>query len=157
MLATPASHSSSSIDYVKSDLAALVARMDGARQQMAATARPEIDAMHQDIARFGLGPAGIFEARRAQIEAGAAIQTALRLIEYNSREFVAAVSAISGTTHRDIADRSAYFNRTVSSFYLLIIGTSLLCVAAGATIFYAPGRDLPAEASPGIHAGPGRG
>ena len=136
MLATPASHSSSSIDYAKSDLAALVARMDGARQQMAAAARPEIDAMHQDIARFGLGPAGILEARQAQIEAEAAIQTALRLIEYNSREFVAAVSAISGTTHREIADRSAYFNRTVSSFYLLIIGTSLLCVAAGATIFF---------------------
>jgi two-component system, sensor histidine kinase and response regulator len=136
MLATPAARSSSSIDYVKSDLATLVARMNGARQQMAAVARSKIDTMHQDIARFGLGSASIFEARRAQIEAAAAIQTALRLIEHNSGEFVAAVSAISSTTHREIADRSAYFNRTVSSFYLLIIGTSLLCVAAGATIFF---------------------
>jgi hypothetical protein len=136
MLATPAARSTSRIDYVESDLAALVARMAGARQQMTPEARAKIDAMHQDIARFGLGSAGIFEARRAQIEAGAAIQTGLRLIEHNSGEFVASVSAILGTTHREIADRSAYFHRTLSSFYLLIIGTSLLSVAAGAAIFF---------------------
>ena len=136
MLATPAARSTSRIDYVESDLAALVARMAGARHQMTPEARAKIDAMHQDIARFGLGSAGIFEARRAQIEAGAAVQTGLRLIEHNSGEFVASVSAILGTTHREIADRSAYFHRTLSSFYLLIIGTSLLCVAAGAAIFF---------------------
>jgi PAS domain-containing protein len=136
MLATPAARSTSRIDYAKADLVALVARMDAARQQAMPAARAKIDPMHQDIALFGLGAAGIFEARRAQIETGAAIQTALRLIENNSREFVASVSAILSTTHREIADRSAYFNRTVSSFYLLIIGTSLLCVAAGAAIFF---------------------
>src|SRR6267154_1531634 len=136
MLATPAARSTSRIDYAKADLVALVARMDAARQQAMPAARAKIDAMHQDIALFGLGPGGIFEARRTKIEAGDAIQTALRLIENNSREFVASVSAILSTTHREIADRSAYFNRTVSSFYLLIIGTSLLCVAAGAAIFF---------------------
>jgi signal transduction histidine kinase len=135
MLATPAARSPSRIDYMKADFAALAGNMDGARQQMAAEARAKIDAMHQAIAQFGLGTAGIFEARQAQIEAGAAIQTALRLIEHNSGEFVALVSAIQSTTHREIADRSAYFHRTLSSFYLLIIGTSLLCVVAGAAIF----------------------
>jgi signal transduction histidine kinase/CheY-like chemotaxis protein/HAMP domain-containing protein len=136
MLATPAARSTSRIDYAKADLVAFVARMDAARQQVMPAARSKIDAMHQDIALFGLGAAGIFEARRAQIEAGAAVQTALRLIENNSREFVASVSAILSTTHGEIADRSAYFHRTVSSFYILIIGTSLLCVAAGAAIFF---------------------
>jgi two-component system sensor histidine kinase/response regulator len=136
MLATPAARSPSRIDYMKADFAALAANMASARQQMAPAARSKVEAMHQAIAQFALGPTGIFEARRAQIEAAAAIQTALRLIEHNSGEFVASVSAIQSTTHREIADRSAYFHRTLSSFYLLIIGTSLLCVAAGAAIFF---------------------
>jgi hypothetical protein len=121
MLATPAARSPSRIDYMKADFAALAANMASARQQMAPAARSKVEAMHQAIAQFALGPTGIFEARRAQIEAAAAIQTALRLIEHNSGEFVASVSAIQSTTHREIADRSAYFHRTLSSFYLLII------------------------------------
>src|SRR5260370_24320603 len=47
MLATPAARSPSRIDYMKADFAALVDRMDGARQPMTAAARTQIDAMHQ--------------------------------------------------------------------------------------------------------------
>jgi hypothetical protein len=94
-----------------------------------------IDAMHDDIVRFGSGDQGIFQARQAQIEAGTAIQTSLRLIDQNIDKFLASVSTILGATQQEISGRSANLNQTISHFNLLIIVTSLLCVLAGAAIF----------------------
>ena len=65
----------------------------------------------------------------------AAIETALRLIQQTSAAFVGTVSAISMATRGDIARRSAYVNKTVSSFNVLSIIASLLCLAAVAAIF----------------------
>jgi serine phosphatase RsbU (regulator of sigma subunit)/GAF domain-containing protein len=135
MLATPAVETTSRLERVEAELQTLVTRMEGLRQQLPAQLRPKIDDMQDSIAQFGSGDQSIFHARRAQIETGVAIQTSLQLIEQSIDKFVGSVSAILRATQQDISDRSAYFNRTISYFNSLIIVTTILCVAAGATIF----------------------
>ena len=135
MLATPAVQTTSRLERVAAELQSLVTRMEGLRQQLPVQLRPKIDDMQDSIAQFGLGDQSIFHARRAQIEAGGAIQTSLQLIEQSIDKFVGSVSAILRATQQDISGRSAYFNQTISYFNSLIIVTTILCVAAGATIF----------------------
>ncbi|HEY2685187.1 MAG TPA: GAF domain-containing protein, partial [Steroidobacteraceae bacterium] len=113
----------------------LVSRMEVVRSRLSAQMRQKIDAMDDDIVQFGSGDQGIFQARQAQIEAGTAIQTSLRLIDQNIDKFLASVSTILGATQREISGRSANLNQTISHFNLLIIVTSLLCVLVGAAIF----------------------
>jgi signal transduction histidine kinase len=135
MLAAPAVRNTSRLERVDSGLKALVEGMEEVRRQLPQALQFKIGGMHDEIARFGLGAAGLLEARRVQIETEAAIQTALRLIQQTSAAFVTSVSAISSATQREIGSRSAYFNKTVSSFTWVSVGMSLLCLAAGALIF----------------------
>ncbi len=135
MLTTPTVRNTSRLERVTSGFKALVEGMADVRGQLPQALQSKIGGMHDEIVQFGLGAANLSEARRVQIETEAAIQTGLRLIHQTSAEFVASVSAISSATQRDIGTRSAYFNETVSSFTLLSLMTSLLCVAAGAAIF----------------------
>ncbi len=135
MLATQAVRNNSRIERVNSSLRTLVKGMENVRAQLPQALQSKIGGMHDEIAQFGLGPANLPEARRLQIEADTAIQTALRLIQQTSTAFVTSVSAISSATQRDIGRRSAYFNETVWYFTLLSIATSLLCLAAGTVIF----------------------
>jgi hypothetical protein len=109
--------------------------MEVVRSHLSAQMRQKIDAMHDDIVQFGSGDQGVFHARQAQIEAGAAIQTSLRLIEQNIDKFLATVSMILSATQQEISGRSANLSQTISHFKLLIIAISLLCVLAGAAIF----------------------
>jgi len=135
MLAAPAVRNTSRLDRVESGLKALVAGMEDVRKQLPQALQSKIGGMHDEIARFGLGDTGLLEARRVQIETDAAIQTALRLIQQTSAAFVTSVSAISSATQREIGNRSAYFSKMVSSFTWASAGMSLLCLAAGASIF----------------------
>jgi signal transduction histidine kinase len=135
MLATPAVHTVSRLERVKSELQTLVTRMDGLREQLPPQVRLKIDGLHDNIAQFGLGDQSIFQARRVQIEAGTAIQTSQQLIDQSIDKFVASVSVILKATQQEISGRSAQFIQTVSWFNLLIFGTSTLCVVAGAAIF----------------------
>jgi hypothetical protein len=98
MLATSVVRTTSRLERVNSELAALADTMDIARQRLPATLQSKIGGMHDDIAKFGLGSASLPEARRVQIETETAIQTALRLIQQSSTAFVAAVSEISSAT-----------------------------------------------------------
>src|SRR5215471_7099806 len=135
MLGTPAVETKSRLERIRAEFETLVSRMDEVRSHLSAQTRQKIDAMHDDIAQFGSGAQGIFQARQAQIEAGTAVQTSLRLIDQNIDKFLASVSTILGATQQDISGRSANLNQTISHFNLLIIVTSLLCVLAGAAIF----------------------
>jgi signal transduction histidine kinase/HPt (histidine-containing phosphotransfer) domain-containing protein/ActR/RegA family two-component response regulator len=135
MLATPAVHNNSHLERLNSTLRALIKVMEDARAQLPQASQSEIAGLHPEIARFGLGPASLPEARRVQIEAEAAIQTALRLIQQTSAAFVTSASEIADATQRDIGRQSAYFNETIWYFALLSIATSLLCLAAGSAIF----------------------
>jgi signal transduction histidine kinase/FixJ family two-component response regulator len=135
MLTAPAVHNSSRLERVKSEVKALVERMEGVRGQLPQALQSKIGDMQHDIAQFGLGAASLPEARRVQIETEAAVRTALRLIQQTSAAFVASVSAISSATQRDIGGRSAYFNETVWYFTLLNIAMLVLCLAAGTAIF----------------------
>ena len=134
MLTAPALHSTSRIENVKSRLRALVEGMERVRVQLPQALQSEIDGLHDDILRFGLGSTSLLEARRMQIETKSAIQTALGLVRQTSTTSVASVSAISGATQREIASRSAFVNETVSNATLLSIATSLLCLSAIAGI-----------------------
>jgi len=135
MLGTPAVETKSRLERIRAEFETLVSRMDEVRSHLSAQMRQKIDAMHDDIVQFGSGAQGIFQARQAQIEAGTAVQTSLRLIDQNIDKFLASVSTILGATQQDISGRSANLNQTISHFNLLIIVTSLLCVLAGAAIF----------------------
>jgi signal transduction histidine kinase/DNA-binding response OmpR family regulator len=135
MLTAPVVHNTSRLERVKSGLKAIVERMEGVRGQLPQALQSEIAGIHDETAQFVFGATSLPEARRVQIETEDAIQTALRLIQQTSAAFVASVSAISSTTQQDIARQSAYFNQTVSSFTLLSIAASLLCLAAGTAIF----------------------
>jgi two-component system NtrC family sensor kinase len=135
MLGTPAAETKSRLERIRVEFETLVSRMEVVRSRLSAQMRQKIDAMDDDIVQFGSGDQGIFQARQAQIEAGTAIQTSLRLIDQNIDKFLASVSTILGATQREISGRSANLNQTISHFNLLIIVTSLLCVLAGAAIF----------------------
>src|SRR5215831_13827155 len=135
MLATSAVRTTSRLERVNSELAALADTMDIARQRLPTTLQSKIGGMHDDIAKFGLGSASLPEARRVQIETETAIQTALRLIQQSSASFVATVSGISSTTQQDIGTQSAYFSDTVSYFTALSIAASVVCLAAVVAIF----------------------
>jgi PAS domain S-box-containing protein len=135
MLGTPAVETKSRLERIRAEFETLVSRMEAVRSHLPAQMRQKIDAMHDDIVQFGLGDQSIFQARQAQIEAGTAIQTSLRLVDQEIDKFLASVSVILGATQREIGDHSANLNQTVSRFNLLIIVTSTLCVLAGAAIF----------------------
>jgi signal transduction histidine kinase/CheY-like chemotaxis protein/HPt (histidine-containing phosphotransfer) domain-containing protein len=135
MLTAPVVDNTSRLERVKSGMKALIDRMAGVRGQLPHAMQSEIGGMHEEITQFALGATNLPEARRVQIEAEAAIQTALRLIQQTSAAFVASVSAISSATQQDIGRRAAYFNETVSSFTLLSVLALLLCLAAGTAIF----------------------
>lgn len=135
MLTTPAIRNASRLDHVKAELKMLVKHMSDVYAQLPETLQSRIGTMRDEIAQFGAGSASIAEARREQIESEAAIQTALRLSQRTSAAFEASVSAISRASQQEVAGRSAYVNQTVSSFNLLSIVASLLCLAAVTTIF----------------------
>ena len=135
MLTTPAVDNGSRLDRVKSEIQTLIDRMSRAQEKLPQALQSKIAPVHDAIAQFGLGPEGLPDVRRQQIESEAAIETALRLIQQTSAAFVGTVSAISMATRGDIARRSAYVNKTVSSFNVLSIIASLLCLAAVAAIF----------------------
>ena len=135
MLVTPAVETKSRLERIRAEFETLVSRMELVRSHLSTQMRQKIDAMHHDIVQFGSGDQGIFQARQAQIEAGTAIQTSLRLIDQNIDKFLASVSTILGATQQEISGRSANLNQTISHFNLLIIVTSLLCVLAGVAIF----------------------
>jgi PAS domain S-box-containing protein len=135
MLATPALATKSRLERVSAGFEALVARMAAERDQLPPPLRRKIDGLHDNIAGFGLGPQGIFRARQGQIEAATAIQTSLRLIEQAMDRFVASVSVVLQGTQEEIRGLSASFDQTIAYFNLLIIGSSTLCVVAGAAIF----------------------
>jgi PAS domain S-box-containing protein len=135
MLATPSVRTASRLERVNAEFEALVARMEGLREQLSPPLRSKIDDMHRTTTQFGHGSPNIFQARRVQIEAAAATGTALRLIETSSGGLAASVSAILGATQEEIAGRAAYFHRTAAYFNLLIVATLLLSVAAGIAIF----------------------
>src|SRR6516164_7182440 len=135
MLGTPAVETKSRLERIRVEFETLVSRMDEVRSHLSAQMRQKIDAMHDDIVQFGSGDQAIFQARQAQIEAGTAVQTSLRLIDQNIDKFLASVSTILRATHQEISGRSANLNQTISRFNLLIIVISLLCVLAGAAIF----------------------
>jgi signal transduction histidine kinase/FixJ family two-component response regulator/HPt (histidine-containing phosphotransfer) domain-containing protein len=134
-LATSAVPNTSRLERVKSQLKALIDGMERIRVQLPQSLQSNIESTQSDIAQFGIGVASLPDARRVQIENEAAIRTALRLIKQTSGAFVAAVSAISSATQRDISRRSKYFNEMVAYFTLLSTVTSLLCLAAGIAIF----------------------
>src|SRR6516164_2840659 len=135
MLGTPAVETKSRLERIRAEFETLVSRMEVVRSHLSAQMRQKIDAMHDDIVQFGSGDQGIFQARQAQIEAGTAVQTSLRLIDQNIDKFLASVSTILRATQQEISGRSANLNQTISHFNLLIIVISLLCVLAGAAIF----------------------
>jgi len=135
MLGTPAVETKSRLERIRLEFETLVSRMEVVRSHLSAQMRQKIDAMHDDIVQFGSGDQGIFQARQAQIEAGTAVQTSLRLIDQNIDKFLASVSTILRATQQEISGRSANLNQTISHFNLLIIVISLLCVLAGAAIF----------------------
>ena len=135
MLTTSAVPNTSRLERVKSQITTLIDGMETIRAQLPQSLQSKIESTQSDIAKFGLGVASLPDARRVQIENEAAIRTALRLIKQTSGAFVAAVSAISSATQRDISRRSRYFNEMVAYFTLLSIVTSLLCLAAGIAIF----------------------
>jgi GAF domain-containing protein len=135
MLGTPAVETKSRLERIRAEFETLVSRMEVVRSHLSAQMRQKIDAMHDDIVQFGSGAQGIFQARQAQIEAGTAIRTSLRLIDQNIDKFLASVSTILSATQQEISGRSANLNQTISHFNLLIIATSLLCVLAGVAIF----------------------
>lgn len=135
MLTTAAIDNTSRLERVKAELKTLVERMSNARAQLPDALQSRIGPMHDEIVQFAAGSASIAEARGKQIESEAAIQTALRLSQRTSAAFEASVSAISMASQREVAGRSAYVNRIVSSFSWLSTIASLLCLAAVAAIF----------------------
>jgi signal transduction histidine kinase/DNA-binding response OmpR family regulator len=135
MLTTPVVDNTSRLEHVKAELKTLVERISNVYAQLPEALQSRIGGMHDEIAQFSAGSASIVEARRKQIESEAAIETALRLSQATSTAFEASVSAISTATQREVAGRSSYVNRTVSSSSVLSIVTSLLCLAAVTAIF----------------------
>ena len=135
MLSTPAVRTTSRLERINSELAGLLDTMADVRTQLPPTLQSLIGGMHDDVAQFGIGPGSLPEARRVQIEAETAIQTALRLIQQSSSALVAAVSVISNATKRDIESQSAYFGQTVSYFTTLSLAASLFCLLAVVAIF----------------------
>jgi two-component system, sensor histidine kinase and response regulator len=135
MLTTPVVLNASRLERMRSELQELVQSMEVARGQLPRATQSRITDMHADIVQFGLGRAGLIEARRAQIEAESSIQTALRLIADTSAAFVGSVSAISSATEREIIDRSASFKKALGRFALLSIAASLLCLGAVGAVF----------------------
>jgi signal transduction histidine kinase/DNA-binding response OmpR family regulator len=135
MLSAPTVRNVSRLDRVKSKLKALVHSMEDIQRQLPPALQSRIGDMQEEITRFGFGGASLPEARRAQTETEAAIQTALRVIQQTSAAFLTSVFAISTATQRDIDRRSQYFKEAVSYFTLLSIATSLLCLGAGTAIF----------------------
>ena len=135
MLGTPAVETRSRLERIRAEFETLVSRMELVRSHLSTQMRQKIDTMDDDIVEFGSGAQGIFQARQAQIEAGTAIQTSLRLIDQNIDKFLGSVSAILGATQQEISGRSANLNQTISHFNLLIIVSSLLCVLVGMAIF----------------------
>jgi signal transduction histidine kinase/CheY-like chemotaxis protein/HPt (histidine-containing phosphotransfer) domain-containing protein len=135
MLAAPSIRTGSQLERVKAEFAGLVDRMEGWRRQLPPAIRVAIDGLHDNISQFGRSSPNIFEARRGQIEAAAAINTSLGLIQQSSGRFDASVAAILRGAQQEIADRSASLSRTISYFGLLIVAALLLAVTAGVAIF----------------------
>jgi signal transduction histidine kinase/DNA-binding response OmpR family regulator/uncharacterized coiled-coil protein SlyX len=135
MLTTPVVANSARLDRIKAELSSLIERMSNVQAQLPNTLQSKISGMHDEIAQFGVGTSSLPEARRKQIQTEAAIQTALRLIQETSAAFVTSVSSISNATQREVAGRSAFVNKTVSSSSALSVVASLLCLAALTAIF----------------------
>ena len=110
MLAASAIDTKSRLERVNAVFDNLIARMAGLRDQLPPALRQKIDSLHDNIAGFGLGSQGIFQARRAQIETSTAIQTSLKLIEQAMDRLVASVSVVLGKTQQEISGRSARNN-----------------------------------------------
>jgi signal transduction histidine kinase len=135
MLATPTVRSISRLERMKSELRELVQTMDAAQERLPEPAQARVAKMHADTVEFGLGAAGLFEARRVQIETDSSIQTALRLIANSSTAFVGSVSAISDAVEREITSRSRSFEESLGRFALVSIAASLFCLIAVGAIF----------------------
>ncbi len=135
MLSTAAIRNLSRLERIKAELDGLVGRMEEARRQLTPAAQSRVISLQSDVIQFGVSSAGIIVARRQQVEAEEALQSALRLIQQTNEKFTASVTAISNATQREIAGQSAYFNATISYFNALIGGTLLLCAIASAATF----------------------
>jgi signal transduction histidine kinase/CheY-like chemotaxis protein/HPt (histidine-containing phosphotransfer) domain-containing protein len=135
MLTTPVVLNVSRLERIRAELQELVQSMDVARGQLPSATQSRIADMHADIVQFGLGRAGLIEARRAQIEAESSIQAALRLTGDTSAAFVGSVSAISSATEREITGRSAAFKEALGRLALLSIAAALLCLGAVGAVF----------------------
>jgi serine phosphatase RsbU (regulator of sigma subunit) len=135
MLATPSVRTASQLERLKAEFAAIVRRMDSLRDGMPEPVQSKIDGLHRAIVQFGLGTPNLFDTRRVRIEADTATQTSLRLLQQQSDRFIASVSAILRATQEEVDGRSAYFNRMISYFNLLITATLLLSVVAGTAVF----------------------
>jgi PAS domain S-box-containing protein len=135
MLVTPSIRTSSRLERVRAEFAAIVSRMNGLHDGLPAPTQSKIDSLHRTVAQYGLGTPNIFEARHTQLDAHNATQTSLRLIQQRTDRLMAAVSAIVHGMQQKVDGRSAYLNQMISYFNLLIATTLLLSVVAGAAIF----------------------
>src|SRR5258708_27290029 len=102
MLGTPAVRNTLRLEGVKAGLQTLVTGMEARRERFAPAVRSKIDPMHADIVPFGLGDRNIFDSRRAQIEAGTATQTSLRLIQQSGDRLLASLAALLRATRQEI-------------------------------------------------------
>jgi PAS domain S-box-containing protein len=135
MLVTPSVHTTSRLERIRAEFTGIVRRMDRLHDSLPAPIQSKIDDVHQTVAQFGLGTPNIFDARHAQIDAAAATQTSLRLIQQRIDRLMAAVSAIVRAMQEKVDARSAYIGQMISYFNLLNAATLLLSIVAGAAVF----------------------
>jgi PAS domain S-box-containing protein len=135
MMSASAISTVSRLGIVESEFRVVVGRMEQLKTQLPVGKRADIAKLQADIVRFGIGIPGVFEARRAQIEADIATRTALQLIQHTSERFVTEVSAMRTARQEAAAARLESFETSVSYFNLAIVAASLFCVIGGAAIF----------------------
>ena len=135
MLVTPSVQTTSRLERIREEFAGIVRRMDRLRDSLPAPIQSKINDVHRTVAQFGLGTPNIFDARHAQIDAAAATQTSLRLIQQRIDRLMTAVSAIVRAMQDKVDVRSAHIGQMISYFNLLTAATLLLSIVAGAAIF----------------------
>jgi hypothetical protein len=135
MLVTPSVQTTSRLERIREEFAGIVRRMDRLHDSLPAPVQSKINDVHRTVAQFGLSTPNIFDARHAQIDAAAATQTSLRLIQQRIDRLMTAVSAIVRTMQDKVDVRSAHIGQMISYFNLLTAATLLLSIVAGAAIF----------------------
>jgi PAS domain S-box-containing protein len=135
MLVTPSVQTTSQLERIRAEFAGIVRRMDRQHDSLPAPIQSKIDEVHRTVAQFGLSTPNIFDARRAQIDAAAATQTSLRLIQQRIDRLMVAVSAIVGAMQEKVDARSAYISQMISYFNFVTAAALLLSIVAAAAIF----------------------